>query len=485
VRILHIRANADSLDLVVRELVDDDTTFKTGVDGNKLGFSAEHVLEHCASSLAKTRIGLCGPSGAIGSVLHLLAAIESSVGNDVVGKSGEGLVDRGTSKDLDFKRTVLLQVGDRHRLRGLDKAGNSLAPLPDTVVETREGLEGGAGGREGEGLSSSRSSKRLDDELGVDLDLGKLLLEAVKDGLHSLDKGVSLAGLNRELGGAQGGDGVVCVATVHLGETVLDTSEGKVVLEEHLHHPHGGVGTADLDVAAAVATLEVLNGQSVVLEALALSAAGHGEAQDTVDTTGAAQGDLSPVLRIDIDEVLGVLGEKLALLQAKSTDKTGLLINGEEKLDGTVLDGLILGDSKAGGNTTAIITTKSGLGSTKKLAVDVGHKRVGLKVESEIGGLGGNHIKVSLHHNTRKVLLALSSRDSDANIAKTISLDSAAELLANLLNPCGNLSSVVGRTRDFSQCKEELPQTRAFGVLLAKFLINLLLNIKMKICHCF
>jgi len=93
VRILHIRTNADSLNLVIRELVDDDTTLKTSMDRNKLGLSLEHVLEDSASSLAKTRIGLSGPSRAIGSVLDLLATIECRVCNHVVGKSMKSLVD--------------------------------------------------------------------------------------------------------------------------------------------------------------------------------------------------------------------------------------------------------------------------------------------------------------------------------------------------------------------------------------------------------
>jgi len=148
-----------------------------------------------------------------------------------------------------------------------------------------------------------------------------------------------------------------------------------------------------------------------------------------------------------------------------------------------VLEGLVLSDGEASSNTTAIITTKSGLGSTKEFTIDVGDKRIGLKVEGEIGGLGGNHIKVSLQDNTREVLLALSGRDSNADIAKRIRLDSAAELLADFLDPSGDLASVVGRTRDLSQSKEEFPESRAFRILLAKFLINLLLNIKSKFCH--
>jgi len=484
VRILHIRADADSLDLVIRELVDDDTTLETSVDGDELGLSAKHVLEDSAGGLAKSGIRLCGPSWAIRGMLNLLATIESCISNDVVAKSMESLVDRGTGKDLNFKRAVLLEVGDRDRLGGLDKAGDSLAPLPDTVVKTREGLKSSASGREGEALGCSGSSDGLDGELGLNLDLGKLLLETVKDVLHCSNKGISLVGNNRELCSGVRGDGVVSIATVHLGKMELCTSHGDVVLEEHLNNPHGGVGAANLDIATTVATLEVLNVQGVVLESRVLLGAGHGEAEDTINTTSAAESDLSPVLRIDVDEVLGILGKKLALLKAKSTNKTSLLIDGEEDLDGTVLDGLVLGDGKACGNTTAIITTKSGLGGTKKFTIDVRNKRISLKVELKISGLGGNHIKVSLKNNTRKVLLALSGRDSNANIAEFISLHRAAKLLADFLSPSRNLGSVVRRTRNLSQCKEVLPNARAFGILLAKLFVKLLLNIKMQFCHC-
>jgi len=271
----------------------------------------------------------------------------------------------------------------------------------------------------------------------------------------------------------------VSIATVHLGDAVFSTSHGDVVLEEHLNEPHGSIGTADLDIDTAVATLEVLNGEGVVLPASILSRTRHGEAEDTINTTSAAKSDLSPILRVDVDEVLASLGKQLTLGKTKSTNKTSLLIDGEEKIQWATLKSLILSHGKTSSNTTAIITTKSGLGSTKKLAIDVRNKRISLKVEGKIGGLSGNHIKVSLKNNTRKVLLALSAREGDANVAKLISLDTAAKLLADLLDPGRDLLGVMRRTRDLSQSKEELPKRRAFRILLAKFLINLLLNIKM------
>jgi len=483
VRVLHIRANADSLDLVLREFVDDDTTLKTGVDGNKLGLMTKHFLVDSAGSLAKTGIRLSGPPRAVRSMLDLLATIESSISNDVVGESSKSLVDRRTSKHLNLHGTVLLDGSDRDRLRSLHKSGNSLAPLPDTVVKTRESLESSASGREGESLVSGGLSKRLNEELGINLDLGKLLLKAVKDSLDGLNEGISLIGRDGELNSGEGRDGIVSIATVHLGDAVLDTSHGKVVLEKHLNDPHSGIGTANLDIATTVATLEVLNGHSVVLESRVLSRAGHGEAEDTIDTTSAAEGDLSPILRVDIDEVLCVLAEKLTLSQTKSTDKTSLLIDGEEELDGTVLDSLVLSNGEASSHTTAIITTKSGLGSAEELTVDVRDERVSLEVEGEISSLGGHHIKVSLKDDAREVLLALSCRDGDADVAKLISLDGAAELLADLLDPSGDLLSVVRGARDLSESKEELPESRALGVLLAKLLVDLLLSIKVQFCH--
>jgi len=267
---------------------------------------------------------------------------------------------------------------------------------------------------------------------------------------------------------------------VHLGDTILDARHGDVILEEHLNEPHGSIGTADGDIDTTVTTLEVLNSQEVVLEAVALSSTSHGEAEDAVNTTSAAESDFSPILRVDIDEVLGVLGKEFTLLEAKGTNKTSLFINSEEELKRTTLDGLVLGDCKASSNTTAIITTKSSLGSTKKFTIDVRNERIGLEVEGEISSLGGDHIKVSLKNNARNVLLALSSRESDADIAKSISLNSAAELLADLLDPSRNLTSVMRRTRDLSQGKEVLPHGGAIGVLLAEVLVELLLDVKVQ-----
>jgi len=52
---------------------------------------------------------------------------------------------------------------------------------------------------------------------------------------------------------------------------------------------------------------------------------------------------------------------------------------------------------------------------------------------------------VSLKDDTGEVLLALGARESNADIAKTISLDGAADLLADLLDPGGNLLGVMRR----------------------------------------
>jgi hypothetical protein len=86
---------------------------------------------------------------------------------------------------------------------------------------------------------------------------------------------------------------------------------------------------------------------------------------------------------------------------------------------------------------------------------------------------------VSLKNDAGKVLLALGARESNADIAKAIGLDGAADLLADLLDPGGDLLSVMRRTRDLGQSKEVLPDIGAIGVLLAKLLVYLLLNIKM------
>jgi len=484
VRILHIRANADSLDLVLRELVDDDTALKTSVDGHKLDLVLEELLVDRASSLAELGVGLSGPSRAIRSVLDLLAAIKARVGDHEVGEGSERLVDGRTSKDLDLKRTVLLEAGDGDRLGSLDQRRNSLAPLPDTVVKTADGLESSASGREGESLRSSRSVDLGEDHLRINLDLAVDLLETLKDLLHCAEEFVGLGSRQSELDSGKRWDGIVGIATVHLGDAVLGAGESSVVLEQHLNEPHGGVGTADLDIDTAVATLEVLKGEGVVDPSLVVSSAAHGEAEDTIDTTSAAEGDLSPILRVDVDEVLGVLGKKLALLQAKGTNKAGLLIDGEEELKRTVNKLLVLTDGKSSSDTATIITTKSGLGSTEEIAIDVRNEGISLKVVLDVGSLGGHHVKMALKDDAGAVLLALGGGEGDADVAKSISLDSAADLLADLLDPLRDLLSVVRGAGDLSESEEVPPHALTFRVLLTEFLVNLLLDVQVKFCHC-
>lgn len=273
------------------------------------------------------------------------------------------------------------------------------------------------------------------------------------------------------------------IASVELGDAELAASHGAGVLEEHLNEPLGGIGTADLDIDTAVSTLEVGKGDMEVCPALGLRSTVHGDAEKTVDTTSAGESDLSPVLRVDVDEVLGVLAEKLAVLHAESTDKTNLLINGEEKLDGTVDKVLGLSDSKASSNTTAIISTEGGVGGTELVSVDPGDNGILLKVVDLSSSLGGNHIKVSLENNTGDLLLAGSGRDGDAGVAQVVDLHSAADLLADLSSPSSNLLGVSAGTGDLGESKEVAPDIRALGVLLAKLCIELLGVVKVEFCH--
>ena len=281
-----------------------------------------------------------------------------------------------------------------------------------------------------------------------------------------------------DLDGGVRGDGVVRVAGVELDDAVLSAREGDVVVGKALDDPLEGVGAAGLDLDTRVSALEVLVLKAVdVPVGLQLSAL-DGDVELAAHTTGAGEADFAPVLAVDVDEVLGVAREELALLEVGGTDKAGLLVDGEEELEGPADKLLVSSDGKGCSDARAVVPTEGGVGGAEEVAVETGHDGVLGEVVDLVAGLGGHHVKVALEHNRGAGLLAGGGREGDGNVADSVDLHGPAELLALLLSPLAGKSSVVGGAGDLGEGDKVLPDIGAVGVLLAELLIKLGVSLK-------
>ena len=476
VGVLDSGAKRDSLHAVLGVLVHDDAALETSVDGGELGLGVEEGLVDLDGRLAEGGVGVSGPAGGVSHLDDRLAAVEGSGGCEVVGEGGEALVLGRAGKDLSGERALERDVDHREGLRSLDELGDLLAPDKDAVVDRLEEAEGSASRGEGEGVGGGSPG-----ELG-DNDLGGLEGSDLNAGVAGEELGELLADGNDELGGdvlgegdldgGERGDGVVGVAGVELDDAVLSTSDGDVVVGKALNDPLEGVGAAGLDLNTRVSALEVLVLKAVDVPVGVQLSALDGDVELAADTTSAGEADFTPVLTVDVDEVLGVGGEELALLEVRGADKAGLLVDGEKELERATDKSLVSGDGESGGNTRAIISTEGGVGGTEEVTIEMGDDGILGEVVDLIRGLGGNHIKMTLEDNGGAGLLAGGGGEGDGDVADGVNLHGTAELLALLLSPLAGKLGVVRGTGNLGKRDKVLPDIGAVGVLLAELVVK-------------
>ena len=231
--------------------------------------------------------------------------------------------------------------------------------------------------------------------------------------------------------------------------------------EKHLH----SIAATEIDVHAGVAALETgegeLIGDGALLCLLLLVAKGCGD----VHAAGTADEDLTHHLGVEIDEVLAL---DISSDQLVCADHTLLLVDGEDRLDGAVLQRIILEDCQRDRITDTVISTEGGVTGGDPLAVDVGVDRVLLEVVIQLRSFLRHHIHMGLQGHHRMILVSLGSGLVDENVTCL----GAASLETELLTDAGDILrdrfAVVGGTGMLGEGMEVLPDQ--FGLQILDFL---------------
>ena len=305
--------------------------------------------------------------------------------------------------------------------------------------------------------------KRASGKGDVILHLTVLGIEEALPLLDHLSEGVSLlALLDADDRLSLAGDGIAERTGIDVSDVEISLPDG--VLEEAEKHLHG-ITTTEIDVHTGVATLETgegeLVGDGTLLRLLLLIAERCGD----VHATGAADEDLAHHLGVEIDEVLAL---DVSSDQLVCADHTLLLVDGEDRLDGAVLQRIILEDCQRDRITDTVISTEGGVASGDPLAVDVGIDRVLLEVVIRLGGLLRHHVHMGLEGHHRVILVPLGGGLVDEDVARLSAAGLETELLTDAGDVLRDRLAVVGGTGVLGEGVEVLPDQ--FGLQILDFL---------------
>ncbi len=149
-----------------------------------------------------------------------------------------------------------------------------------------------------------------------------------------------------------------------------------------------------------------------------------------------------------------------ASLEVRGPRQSGLLVHGEEQLEGAVGDGRVVGGGLRGRHADTVVRAERGLGRDDPIAIDDDLDRVLQKVE--VGGfvLLGDHVHVALQDDGGGLLSALGAGHVDDEVADRV----AAVRQAARLGPGAQVRHhgllVAGRSRDAPQGVKMPPQQR-------------------------
>ena len=190
-----------------------------------------------------------------------------------------------------------------------------------------------------------------------------------------------------------------------------------------------------------------------------------------VQTAGAADVELALGLGVEVEQDVPL---EQVLLQPEGAVHAGLLRGGEERLDGTVAQRVVLEHGQNGGYADAVIGAERRAVGRHPLAVDVGLDGVLLEVEDLVVVLLRHHVEVGLQHHALAVLHPLRGGFAHVDVVARIFAALEPERTGHVEHVAADLLLVRRGARNADDFGEMFPDKRRFEgcqILIHKVLL--------------
>ena len=166
--------------------------------------------------------------------------------------------------------------------------------------------------------------------------------------------------------------------------------------------------------------------------------------REGVNTSGAANEDLSVILGVDVDEPFG---PEHAVLQFHSTRQTRLFVYREETFDSGVSQFFVGDSGQRHGDTDTVVCAEGRSLGFKEISIDIGLDRIFQEVMLYIAVFLGHHIHVRLKDNAFMIFISRRSGYTHDDIHRLIDDTFDTMLRRKILQPTTNTLLVLRWTR--------------------------------------
>ena len=187
--------------------------------------------------------------------------------------------------------------------------------------------------------------------------------------------------------------------------------------------------------------------------------AGELAGDDGVLAAGAADGEVALLLAVEVEEELGL---EAARLEAVGAREAGLLVNGDQGLEGAVGD-VLAGQHRQGrGHADAVVGAEGGARGPEEVAVTQHLDGVLEEVVDRVLVLLADHVHMGLEQTVGRPSLPGGGRLADDDVADLVLLHLAAQGPGLIGHPGGGLGFVLGAPGDLRQLQEVGPERLRF-----------------------
>ena len=233
------------------------------------------------------------------------------------------------------------------------------------------------------------------------------------------------------------------LAAVELGE--LDALVALHLLEEEAAEQLDGVGTLLIDVVARVSADEAFQRAFDEERTFGCCLTLEGELGRRITSASTTDEDLALVLRVEVDQVVA---RHEAGLHAFGTGQPGLLVAGEDALDGPVLDIVRAEDGQFDSAADTVVGTEGGAFGRQPFTIHISLDGILVEIELHIDELVAHHVHVTLQDDGLPTLHTLGGRLADDHVACLVDLRLQAVALAPVLQVLNHLLFALRGTRN-------------------------------------